>query len=97
MNPFLSAGILYGMGVEALADKLGVSSKEASTYRSGFLTAFPGVTKWIDSTQRACQSKGYVTTLCGRRRYLDHINNGGRQRAKAERQAVNSVCQVRSI
>jgi DNA polymerase I-like protein with 3'-5' exonuclease and polymerase domains len=85
------------MGVEALADKLGVSSKEASTYRSGFLTAFPGVTKWIDSTQRACQSMGYVTTLCGRRRYLDHINNGGRQRAKAERQAVNSVCQVRSL
>lgn len=36
-----------------------------------------------------------ITTLSGRKRYLDKINTGkwGEQ-AKAERQAVNSICQV---
>ena len=38
----------------------------------------------------------YIKTLSGRKRYLDKINHGkwGEQ-AKAERQAVNSICQVR--
>lgn len=37
----------------------------------------------------------YVKTLCGRKRFLDKINHGKwGEKAKAERQAVNSICQV---
>jgi hypothetical protein len=36
-----------------------------------------------------------VTTLAGRRRPLLHIREAGRKSAQAERQAVNTVCQVR--
>lgn len=46
-----------------------------------------------------CRKNGYISTICGRRRYLPNINaseNTGRTgyaRAAAERQAVNSTIQ----
>jgi len=36
----------------------------------------------------------YVEGLLGRRRNLPHILSGGQGRARAERQAVNTICQV---
>ena len=43
---------------------------------------------------RAAAQQGYVATISGRRRYIDHIKSADeRQRATAERQAVNSVIQ----
>lgn len=45
-----------------------------------------------------CRDNTWVTTLAGRRRYLSHIHEHGKgdsnARARAERQAVNTVCQV---
>lgn len=38
-----------------------------------------------------------MTTLAGRRRPLLHIHEAGRKSAQAERQAVNTVCQVGTI
>ena len=43
---------------------------------------------------RAAAQQGYVATISGRRRYIDHIKSADeRQKATAERQAVNSVIQ----
>ena len=43
---------------------------------------------------RTAAQQGYVVTISGRRRYIDHIKSADeRQRATAERQAVNSVIQ----
>jgi hypothetical protein len=46
----------------------------------------------------ACKQQTWVTTLAGRRRHLPHIHETGKggsnARARAERQAVNTVCQV---
>ncbi|MCO5573274.1 hypothetical protein L7F22_027043 [Adiantum nelumboides] len=78
-------GILYGMGISALADQLECSVSEAAEKYKCFKSALPGVAKW---------QWLYISTLSGRRRYLDKINHGNlSERSKAERQAVNSICQ----
>ncbi|KAH7283331.1 hypothetical protein KP509_34G001800 [Ceratopteris richardii] len=87
-------GILYGMGVSALADQLECSVPEATEKYKRFKSAFPEVARWLKEAVARCREQGYVSTLAGRRRYLDKIKCGSlTERAKAERQAVNSICQ----
>ncbi|CAM6130031.1 unnamed protein product [Calypogeia fissa] len=87
-------GILYGMGVQALAEQLDCSIAEASLNLEKFRSAFPGVHAWLQQACVNCHKSGYVTTLGGRKRFLDKINSGANaEQAKAERQAVNSICQ----
>jgi len=87
-------GILYGMGVNTLAEQLECSVGEAGERYERFKTAFPGVSSWLQQAVDCCRQKGYITTLSGRKRFLGKINFGSRgEQAKAERQAVNSICQ----
>eukprot|EP00850_Spirogloea_muscicola_P023061 SM000326S12429 [mRNA] locus=s326:82656:94371:+ [translate_table: standard] len=73
-------GILYGMGCDALADKLGCCVEEATKRKEEFLDIYPGVR--------------YVATLNGRKRFIDKINSWTQHdRAKGRRQSVNSICQ----
>lgn len=51
--------------------------------------------KWLKDTVEDCRKQRYVTTIGGRRRYLNDIVSGdSKKRAAAERQAVNSAVQV---
>lgn len=87
-------GILYGMGVNTLAEQLECSVGEAGERYERFKSAFPGVSLWLQQAVDNCRQKGYITTLSGRKRFLGKINFGSRgEQAKAERQAVNSICQ----
>jgi DNA polymerase-1 len=55
---------------------------------------FPKVRAYIDSTLEEARSKGYTTTLTGRRRYFPDIHAGNRvARHYAERQAMNAPLQ----
>ncbi|KAH0940862.1 hypothetical protein HID58_000499 [Brassica napus] len=87
-------GILYGMGANRLAEQLECSSDEAKEKIRSFKSSFPAVTSWLNETVSFCQEKGYIQTLKGRRRFLSKIKFGNaKEKAKAQRQAVNSVCQ----
>ena len=54
----------------------------------------------VQEVVTSCRDNTWVTTLAGRRRHLAHIHETGKggsgARAQAERQAVNTVCQVQS-
>ncbi|KAL0698098.1 hypothetical protein Bca4012_054220 [Brassica carinata] len=87
-------GILYGMGANRLAEQLECSSDEAKEKIRSFKSSFPAVTSWLNETVSFCQEKGYIQTLKGRRRFLSKIKFGNaKEKSKAQRQAVNSVCQ----
>ncbi|XP_018451900.2 helicase and polymerase-containing protein TEBICHI isoform X2 [Raphanus sativus] len=87
-------GILYGMGANTLAEQLECSSDEAKEKIRSFKSSFPAVTSWLNETVSFCQEKGYIQTLKGRRRFLLKIKYGNaKEKSKAQRQAVNSVCQ----
>ncbi|CAH8378004.1 unnamed protein product [Eruca vesicaria subsp. sativa] len=87
-------GILYGMGANRLAEQLECSSDEAKEKIRSFKSSFPAVSSWLNETVSFCQEKGYIQTLKGRRRFLSKIKFGNaKEKSKAQRQAVNSVCQ----
>nr|CAB3461938.1 unnamed protein product [Digitaria exilis] len=87
-------GILYGMGANTLAEQLECSTEEAAQKIRSFKKYFPGVSSWLHEAVASCRQKGYVETLMGRRRFLAKIMAGNsKEKAKAQRQAVNSICQ----
>ncbi|CAD6336670.1 unnamed protein product, partial [Miscanthus lutarioriparius] len=87
-------GILYGMGANSLAEQLECSTEEAAQKIQSFRRFFPGVSSWLHEVVLSCRQKGYVETLLGRRRFLTKITAGNsKEKAKAQRQAVNSICQ----
>ncbi|CAH2077166.1 unnamed protein product [Thlaspi arvense] len=87
-------GILYGMGANRLAEQLECSSDEAKEKIRSFKSSFPAVSSWLNETVSFCQEKGYIQTLKGRRRFLSKIKFGNaKEKSKAQRQAVNSMCQ----
>ncbi|XP_020550378.1 helicase and polymerase-containing protein TEBICHI [Sesamum indicum] len=87
-------GILYGMGPSTLAEQLDCSPDEAAERIRNFKTLFPGVAAWLQEVVTSCYKKGYVETLKGRKRFLEKIKFGNsKEKSKAQRQAVNSICQ----
>ncbi|EXC32791.1 DNA polymerase theta [Morus notabilis] len=87
-------GILYGMGSNTLSERLGCSPVDAKEKIQSFKSSFPGVASWLHEVVACCREKGYVKTLKGRKRFLSKIEVGStKEKSKAERQAVNSVCQ----
>ncbi|KAL1139727.1 hypothetical protein AAG570_006705 [Ranatra chinensis] len=90
----LCYGIIYGMGDVALGEALGISSIEAAELSTKFHHTYSGIQEFVQSCINECRSKGYITTLKGRVRYLPEINSKiATLRNQAERQAVNSTIQ----
>ena len=86
--------ILYGMGVPQVAKKLGISRDSAQHFFDSFYNRFYETKRWMDRTKESVRSCGFITTIAGRRRYLDDIYSlDMKKRAQAERQAVNSIIQ----
>lgn len=87
-------GILYGMGPDALGQRIGVSRKEARDFIDRYLENFGGVRDMMERTVRDAEDKGYVETMLGRRRWLSDINSQNRMlKAAAERMATNAPIQ----
>jgi len=86
--------VIYGMADFTLSRALGVPLKEAHDFIETYFTRFPGVKIFTEETKELAREQGYVTTLMGRRRYMQDINNANRNiRQFAERAAVNMPIQ----
>lgn len=66
-------GILYGMGVASLAEKIGGTTDEARKILDGFFDEFPNIKKWIEKNEEFARKNGYVEDIWGRRRRLPDI------------------------
>lgn len=88
-------GIPYGISAFGLAQRLGtVSRTEAQEIIDSYFAQFPGIPGYMESQKESAKEKGYVETVCGRRRYLRDINSSnGTVRAGAERNAINMPIQ----
>jgi DNA polymerase-1 len=92
----LNYAVLYGVTDFGLANQLGgeFSVKEARVLIDSYFERFPKVREYIDNTKAEARSKGFTTTLTGRRRYFPDIHAGNRiARSYAERQAMNAPLQ----
>lgn len=90
----INFGILYGMGVNALQQTLGVSRKEAQEFYNQYFEAFPRLAAYLDEVKADAARTGYVETFFGRRRYVEGIKSTiPYVRAAAERFAINAPMQ----
>ena len=87
-------GIIYGITVFGLAERLDIPRDEAKMLIDGYFTTFPQVRDYMEKSKEIARQKGYVTTLFGRRRYLPDINShNATVRGFAERNAINAPIQ----
>lgn len=90
----LTLAIMYGMGPNTVASKLGVGLSTAKQFFESFYGRFKGVKKWKEKTLQLARKNKYVETITGRKRYLYNIDSDDRSlSAQAERQAINTVIQ----
>jgi DNA polymerase-1 len=86
--------IIYGTTVFGLAQQIGCSNKEAQDIIRSFYLAYPEIRDYLNSIIETCTTKGYVTTMFGRKRYLRDINNPSYMvREAAKRAALNAPVQ----
>lgn len=87
-------GIIYGISVFGLADRLNVERKEAKELIDGYFETYPEVKAYMDKSIEAAQKTGYVETVFHRKRYLPDINSRNAiVRGYAERNAINAPIQ----
>ena len=87
-------GIIYGITMFGLAERLDISRDEARQLIDGFFETFPKVRDYMEKAKEEARQQGYVATLFGRRRYLPDINSqNATVRGFAERNAINAPIQ----
>ena len=87
-------GIIYGITVFGLAERLDIDRSESKQLIDGYFNTFPQVHDYMEKSKEIARKQGYVTTLFGRRRYLPDINSANSVvRGFAERNAINAPIQ----
>ena len=87
-------GIIYGISVFGLAERLNVERKEAKELIDGYFENYPKVKAYMDKSIRVARDKGYIETIFNRKRYLPDINSRNAiVRGYAERNAINAPIQ----
>ena len=87
-------GIVYGISPFGLASNIGVTQAEAKHYIETFFEKFAAVRALMDRNIDDGKTKGYTTTILGRRRPIPELQSGDpSQRGVGERMAVNSPIQ----
>ena len=87
-------GIIYGITVFGLAERLDISRDEAKQLIDGFFYTFPQVHQYMEEAKQKAREKGYAETVFHRRRYLPDINShNATVRNFAERNAINAPIQ----
>ena len=87
-------GIVYGISPFGLSQNIGVSQAEAKKYIDTFFERFAAVRALMDRNIAEGKTKGYTTTILGRRRPIPELQSGDPvQRGVGERMAVNSPIQ----
>ena len=87
-------GIVYGISDFGLAEQLGVSRQEAQAIIQTYYEKNPGVKTYMEGVVKECEEKGYVTTICGRRRDIPEVHSANHAvREFGKRAAMNAPIQ----
>ena len=87
-------GIIYGISVFGLAERMNVSRAEAKELIENYFATYSGVKRYMDESIAVAREKGYIETLLHRKRYLPDItSHNSVVRGYAERNAINAPIQ----
>ena len=87
-------GIIYGISGFGLGENLHISKKDADEFINKFHILYPEVKTYTDKKIAEAKETGSVTTLFGRKRVIEEINNPNYLiRQMGERMAMNTPIQ----
>lgn len=87
-------GIIYGISVFGLAERLNIPRAESKELIDGYFKTYPEIRNYMDESIRIAKEQGYVETIFKRKRFLPDINSGNAVvRGFAERNAINAPIQ----
>lgn len=87
-------GIIYGISVFGLAERLDVPRPEAKELIDGYFETYPRIKEYMDKSIQVARENGYVETIFHRKRFLPDINaRNSVVRGYAERNAINAPIQ----
>lgn len=90
----INFGILYGMGVTALKEGMGVERKEAQEFYDQYKFTFSTLMQYLEDVKAYAWKYGYTQTLLGRRREIPLLKSPlPFLRAQGERIAINAPIQ----
>ena len=87
-------GIIYGISVFGLAERMNVSRSEAKELIDNYFATYSGVKRYMDESIAVAREKGYIETILHRKRFLPDItSHNSVVRGYAERNAINAPIQ----
>ncbi|MFA5604040.1 MAG: DNA polymerase I [Bacilli bacterium] len=87
-------GIIYGISSFGLSENLDILISEAKDFIDEYLSTYPGIKEYMDSTIKEAYEKGYVKTLFNRKRNILELSNKNYMiRQQGERIALNTPIQ----
>ena len=87
-------GIIYGISVFGLAERMNVPRQEAKELIDGYFETYPQVKEYMDRSIQVARENGFVETIFHRKRFLPDINSRNAVvRGYAERNAINAPIQ----
>ena len=87
-------GIIYGISVFGLAERMNVSRGEAKELIENYFATYSGVKRYMDESIAVAREKGYIETILHRKRFLPDItSHNSVVRGYAERNAINAPIQ----
>lgn len=90
----INFGILYGMGVSALKDSMGVDRATAQEFYDKYKSSFSTLMSYLERVKMEAKELGYTITMFGRRRQIPLIKSKlPFMRAQGERIAINAPIQ----
>lgn len=90
----INFGIIYGISAFGLSRQLEISRTEASSYIESYFSKYPEIKDYMERTIEEARQQGYVTTIFGRRCYVEGImDKNPSKRGFAERAAINAPIQ----
>ena len=90
----INFGIIYGMSKYGLSNRLEITVQEAEEFILNYFATYPKIQDFMRNTILEADTRGYVTTMKGRRRYMPQIHSSNRQlREFAERTSINTPIQ----
>ena len=87
-------GIIYGISVFGLAERLSIPRSEAKVLIDDYYATYPTIQQYMNTITEFARNNGYVETIYHRKRFLPDINSrNATVRGFAERNAINAPIQ----
>ncbi|MDJ0714403.1 MAG: DNA polymerase I [Prochloraceae cyanobacterium] len=79
LGKIINFGVIYGMGAQRFAREAKVSPEEGRKFIEKYRQRYAGIFAYLDRMKKEAIANGFVTTILGRRRYFNFINDNLRR------------------